>query len=328
VQTTQKPSTAGFDSGNGLTDSDIRVSQLSAGDSEHSWAIALFAHNCANTIQAALKSAVAAAGDHHVTIYVLANGCSDATINKVRACASSIPNLWLVEIPLADKANAWNIFVHDLLPEERTGTLETWFFMDSDVTLSPDSMKHLTSRLEDAPDAVAAGGMPGSGRDMDAWRRRMVYNSMLAGNFYALRGSFVQKIRKGQIRMPVGLIGEDFFVSWMVSSITWNDEEPTPGKRCVFDGRAEFMFRSLSLFRLPDFKTYLRRKWRYTLRGIQHHMLITLLLEEGLASMPATVNDLYLRAPLPPRRNWAGLLQTPLNLLATRKIKAIRRRSV
>lgn len=326
MQTTHPPKADAIDSSNGLTNSGAQVSQLSAASGDSPWAIALFAHNNADTIQAALNSVVAAAGDHAIPIYVLANGCTDTTIDKVRSSASSVPNLWLVEIPLADKANAWNIFVHDLFTEEQAGALETWFFMDSDVTLTPDSMEYLTSRLEDAADAVAAGGMPGSGRDMDAWRRRMVYNGMLAGNYYALRGSFVQRIRTAQIRMPVGLIGEDFFVSWMVANIMWKDMEPERRTHCVFDGRAEFQFRSLSPLRPSDYRTYLRRKWRYTLRELQYQMLVTLLTHEGLAAVPSTVGELYQRAPLPPRSNRTGILQTPLNLLAMRKIRSVRLR--
>jgi glycosyltransferase involved in cell wall biosynthesis len=323
VQSTRQPKTPEINSSEGLADAGIKISKLSAGDKDPHWAIALFAYNSAETIQAALNSVVAAA-DNDISIYVLANGCTDHTVDIVRSSAATLPNLWLVEIPHADKAAAWNIFVHDLITEERAGALEAWFFMDSDVTLAPGSMRFLTSRLEDAADAVAVGGMPGSGRDMDAWRRRMVYNGMLAGNYYALRGSFVNKIRQAQVRMPAGLIGEDFFLSWLVANISWDDTEPTRRAHCAFDGRAEFLFRSLSPLRPPDYRAYLQRKWRYTLRDFQHQMLIMLILQKGLGSVPLSVEELYHRAPLPVRPRWAGILQTPLNLLALRKIRSFR----
>ena len=327
MQTTYHTKTVGIHSNNAPINTDLRISQLSTGENKPRWVIAVFAHNEAKTIQAALKSIVAATADHDVSVYVLANGCTDATIDKVRSCAASLPNLWLVEIPVADKANAWNIFIHDLFTEEEASDFKTWFFMDGDVTLTSNSMPILASTLDDAQDAEAAGGMPGSGRDMDAWRQRMVVNGMLAGNYYALRGSFVQQVRKVQIRMPVGLIGEDFFVSWMVANIAWRDTEPARRARCVFNGSAEFMFQSLSPLRLSDYKTYLHRKWRYTLRDLQHQMLIMLLMEEGLTSMPSTVEELYNRAHLPSRLNWAGVLQTPLYLLAVLRIRSFRERS-
>ncbi len=324
---TNRAKTAGVDSGNTQINTDLRISQLSTGGNKPCCVIAVFAYNNAKTIQAALKSIVAATDHRDVSIYVLANGCTDTTIDKVRACSELMPNLWLVEIPEADKASAWNIFIHDLFPEEEASDFKTWFFMDGDVTLAPNSMPILTSTLDNSQNAEAVGGMPGSGRDMDAWRRRMVSNGMLAGNYYALRGSFVQQVRKAQIRIPVGLIGEDFFVSWMIANILWWDTEPERRSRCVFSGGAEFMFRPLSPLRLPDYKTYLHRKWRYTLRGFQNQMLIMLLMEEGLASMPSTVEELYRRVPPPPNLDWAGFIQTPLNLLAVKKIRSFREMS-
>jgi len=327
VQTTYHTKAVGIDSNNVPTNTDLRVSQLSTGENKSRWIIAVFAYNNAKTIQAALKSIVAATADHDVSIYVLANGCTDTTIDKVRSCSTLMPNLWLVEIPVADKANAWNIFIHDLFTEEETSDFKTWFFMDGDVTLTSNSMPILASMLDDSQDAEAVGGMPGSGRDMDAWRQRMVFNGMLAGNYYALRGSFVQQVRRAQVRIPVGLIGEDFFVSWMIANISWWDTEPEHRSRCVFSGSAEFMFRSLSPLRLSDYRTYLHRKWQYTLRGLQHQMLIMLLIEEGLTSMPSTVEELYCRVSPPSRLNWAGVLQTPLNMLAVQKIRSFRERS-
>lgn len=58
---------------------------------------------------------------------MLANGCTDSTAEQVRASAALLPNLWLVEINIADKANAWNLFVHDIFPMERLKEFETCF---------------------------------------------------------------------------------------------------------------------------------------------------------------------------------------------------------
>jgi hypothetical protein len=279
VQTTHHTETTESVSNEFPTNTDLRVSQLSASGKRPRWALAVFSHNEARTIRAALESIVGAAADHDVAVYVLANGCSDATIDEVHACSASIPDLHLVEIGMADKANAWNTFIHDLFSDEQADDLETWFFMDGDVTLAANAMPLLASSLHAAPDAEAAGGMPASGRDRDAWRHRMVMNGMLAGNFYALRGRFVQRLREFQIRMPIGLIGEDFLVSWLVANVAWGDKAIAAAPRSVFNAGAEFSFRSLSPWRPADYRTYLHRRWRYTLRGIQHHMLIVLLMK-------------------------------------------------
>lgn len=106
--------------------------------------------------------------------------------------------------------------------------------MDGDVTLTPDTLPLLASALDQVPSAEAAGAMPATGRDRDAWRRRMVENGMLAGNCYALRGSFVKALREREVRMPVGLIGEDFFVSWLVASDLWRGKVPSDEGHVVF----------------------------------------------------------------------------------------------
>lgn len=305
----------------------FRVSRLSAGTCDPAWVIAIFAHNESRGIRSALESVAATTGGREVEVYVLANGCIDSTVEQVRACASVIPNLWLVEIRVADKANAWNLYVHDILTAERVSQFDACFFMDGDVTLAPATMPLLATALDEVPSAEAAGGMPATGRDRDAWRQRMVANGMLAGNCYALRRSFVQRLRGSKVRMPVGLIGEDFFVSWLVASDAWRDDtRDAKDVRFVFHGDAKFFFRSLSPWRLADYRTYLLRKWRYTLRALQHQMLLFLLVDKGLSAMPSDVEELYCRAPLPSRLLWVGA-DTPLRLLAVLWIRRIRGRA-
>jgi len=289
-----------------------------------SWSLAVFAHNESGRIRTALESLVRAAADRDVEVWVLANGCTDSTTDEVRACTNVLPNLWLAEIDVADKANAWNVYIHELITPERAGEIETYFFMDADVTLEPDALFVLASALSQVPGAKAAGGMPASGRDKARWRGRMVRNGVLAGNLYALRASFVESLRQRNIRMPVGLIGEDLFVSWLVATQLGRTTGLDDGPQCIFGVGAEFSFRSLSPMRPGDYRIYLRRKWRYTLRALQLEMLMHVLRSGGMAAMPGHVNDLYLKAPLPSRLRWGGL-DTPLRVLAVLWIRSYRK---
>lgn len=308
--------------------SDFTLSQLSSGCSESNRSIAVFAHNEAKNIQQALESISVNARDKSITIYVLVNGCSDSTADKVRESAAHIENLWLLETDLADKAGTWNLFIHEVLSDKTLLEVETCFFMDGDVALAPDTLSLLASALDENPSAEAAGAMPATGRDRDAWRNRMVFNRMLAGNCYALRSSFIQHIRESDVWMPVGLIGEDFFVSWLVASDVWRQSlSELDGTRCIFHQKAEFVFRSLSPWRLSDCRTYLRRKWRYTLRGIQHQMLVLMLMCRGLEAMPRDVQELYRKGPLPSRLVWRGLLDTTMHLVAVQWVRAQRGKS-
>lgn len=305
-----------------LADDKYRLSRLSGEDGTGAWAIAVFAHNEAKRIGAALKSIVAAADGQVVEIYVLANGCTDSTSEQVRACAGFLDNLWLLETEVGDKANAWNLFVHEVLATPGGQPFGTVFFMDGDVTLEPGSMPLLASALVEIPSAHAAGGMPATGRDRDPWRQRMVQNAMLAGNYYALRGSFIGCLQERGVRIPLGLIGEDFLVSWLVSNDDWRGDSPrVNGPHCVFHTDALFSFRSLSPWRPADIRTYLRRKWRYTLRAVQHQMLMMLLIQQGVSAMPRDVETLYQLGPMPSRLQLAG--RDPLlRLVAVQWIKS------
>ncbi len=289
------------------------------------WSLAVFAHNESGRIRSALESIVQAAAGRDVEVWVLANGCTDSTTEEVRACATLLPNLWMAEIDIADKANAWNVYVHELITPERAAGIETYFFMDGDVTLEPAALALLASSLNDVPTAKAAGGMPATGRDRASWRARMVSNGTLAGNLYALRASFVRTVREKKVRVPVGLVFEDSLVSWLVA--TQLGETRTVGRdpQCIFCANAEFSFRSLSLRRPADYPFYMRRKWRYTCGGLQLEMLVNALRAQGLAAMPAHVHDLYVTGPLPSRVRWVGL-DTPLRLLAVLWIRAFRSR--
>jgi glycosyltransferase involved in cell wall biosynthesis len=289
------------------------------------WALAVFAHNEGPRIRAALESIVRAAGNKDVEVWVLANGCTDSTSDEVRACASVLPNLWLAEMEVADKANAWNVYVHELTSSDRAGEIETYFFMDGDVTLEPDALPLLDAALSEVPSAKAAGGMPATGRERDSWRARMVRNGTLAGNLYALRAGFVDCVRQQQIRVPVGLVFEDSLVSWLVATQFGQAAALDENPQCIFCLTAEFSFRSLSLTRPGDYPLYLRRKWRYTHGGLQLEMLMNVLRVKGLAAMPGHVNELYVNAPTPSRLRWVGR-DTPLRVLAVLWIRSYRKR--
>ena len=238
-----------------------------------------------------------------------------------------LPDLWLAEIDVADKANAWNVYVHELITPERAREIETYFFMDGDVTLERAALALLASSLDDVPTAQAAGGMPATGRDRDSWRARMVRNGTLAGNLYALRASFVDAVREQQVRVPMGLVFEDSLVSWLVATQFGRTSTAGRDPQCIFCANAEFSFRSMSLLRPADYPLYLRRKWRYARGGLQLEMLMNVLRARGLAAMPAHVHDLYVNGPLPSRLRWVGL-DTPLRLLGVLWIRSFRKRGL
>jgi len=115
-------------------------------DTVSPWPVAVFAHNEARNIIACLDSLQAAA-THPLACHVLANACTDRTEALVRDYAASHPDVHLVSIAPGDKANAWNVFVHEVVPRADTPC----FFIDGDVRAIPGSLDVMARMLAQTP---------------------------------------------------------------------------------------------------------------------------------------------------------------------------------
>ncbi len=277
--------------------------------------VAVFAHNEEKNIIACLDSLPRSASNRRIEAHVLVNGCTDHTLGIVSDYARE--HAWVVvhAVELGDKANAWNVYVHELAPRA-----DAHFFIDGDVEACPKALLNLQAALDREIQAFAAAAVPASGRGRTASIRSMLSTRELAGNLYALRGSFLQRLKAAQIRMPRGLIGEDSLVGALVKTdlepSTWDDH------RVVTDGQACFRFRSLSPFSLADWRLYWRRKIRYSLRRFQFLLLRDHFRNVGFSAMPARIESLYVTAADSPRLRltWRGL-NSLFDWLALRRIQ-------
>lgn len=246
--------------------------------------------------------------------YVLANACTDATESVVRRYAAEHPGVQLVSIALGDKANAWNVYVHEVAPES-----DVHFFIDGDVSACPGALTGLNSVLAQHPQANAASALPETGRSVVRTRRAMLEGKEIAGNLYALSGRFVNRIRNANLRMPIGFIGEDSLIGALAKwdldpNGTWKDDRIVP---C---SNAGFAFESVSPLSLADWKLYWRRRIRYSIRGYQIKMLRAALKQDGLAGMPQHISELYPGIVASYRVGWNGI-NTLFDWLALQRIR-------
>ena len=276
--------------------------------------VAVFAHNEAGNIRACLDSLLRPEGTNRLQIFVLANGCKDDTEAVVAEYARTHHNVRLCSILLGDKANAWNVYVHELAPEA------SWhFFIDGDVEAGPGALSALALALENDPLANAASALPTSGRGRDRTRAEMDTGRELAGNLYALRGTFLRRIRERRIRMPTGFIGEDSmvgaFAKWDLDpTAKWNNARVVP---CHAAG---FRYRSLTPLRLLDAKLYWRRRVRYGMRHWQLFMLQRHLYAGGaFETVPQDTQALCQRYLAQCRLRWRGA-ETVFDWLALRRL--------
>jgi glycosyltransferase involved in cell wall biosynthesis len=285
-------------------------------DTTFPWPVAVFAHNEARNIIACLDSLLAAA-THPLVCHVLANACTDRTEALVREYSADHPNVHLVTIALGDKANAWNVFVHEIAHVETP-----CFFIDGDVRATPGSLDAMAQALIQQPQANGVSALPRSGRGVAAFQRDMLKDNGVAGNLYGLRGSFVERIRTQAIKMPVGTIGEDALVGAMLK---WDLQGDTrwDNNRVVVAREAGFAFDSVSPWLPREWKKYFRRRVRYSVRGYQNKMLGRTIQPAGFAALPHHVRELYPRYPDVLKLKWRGL-DTLFDWLAIREIKEAR----
>lgn len=284
-------------------------------DTVYPWPVAVFAHNEARNIIACLDS-LQAATTHPIACHVLANACTDRTEALVREYAADHPHVHLVSIALGDKANAWNVFVHELAVCTETPC----FFIDGDVRAVAGSLDAMAQALAQHPQANGVSALPQSGRGVAAFQRDMLRDNGVAGNLYGLRGSFVERIRAQAIKMPVGTVGEDALMGAMLK---WDLQGDTrwDNNRVVVAREAGFEFDSVSPWLPREWKKYFRRRVRYSVRGYQNKMLGRAIQPAGFTALPFHVRDLYPRYPDVLKLDWRGL-NTLFDWLAMREIRS------
>lgn len=280
-----------------------------------SWSAAIFAHNEEANIIACLNAVLTQSDAEKNKIFVLINGSRDRTEHIVHDYAKFHSNVVPVKIVMADKANAWNEYIHNLAPPA-----SVHIFIDGDTQPLPGAFVDLASTLKKNPDSRAVGGLPASGRDREGWSLRMMKFGRLAGCLYALRGSYVDMLRSNGIRLPTGLIGEDLFLSCLVKEQFDNYALMFPSPYLIFAPAARFWFRSLSRLRLADWITYARRLTRYQIRDFQLALLLNYLTHRNVSDIPSNVHELYRQVDQLPSYQWRGRM-TPFHVLAIRNIR-------
>lgn len=192
-------------------------------------AIGIFAHNEEMRIAATLESLSrqdlfewASRNKVSVQIRVLANGCSDATVERSReACARLFAREEGIDasvslIERAGKSNAWNEYVHRFCAPEA----DCLIFMDGDIQfVGSETLRSMVSTLEETPLASVA---------VDTILKDIVFSPQqtaletisirtsemsragdpkIAGSLYVLRACVAKRIW-----LPIGLLVEDGFL--------------------------------------------------------------------------------------------------------------------
>jgi hypothetical protein len=175
------------------------------------WSVAIFSsREDVTTLSASIDAVRTAASGRGIVIDVMINGNADLA-DETTACVSAhasasdvADTIRVWSVPLADKANAWNQYLHHVWPRS-----EVTFFVDGYASVHADALKRLADGLRSSGRALAAAAVPSVGRSAAALRARMLKEPQINGSLYALRGETMDALRGGGFRMPLGLYQQD-----------------------------------------------------------------------------------------------------------------------
>jgi len=278
--------------------------------------VAVFAYNEAERIAACLDAIGECRDEADLRVFVLINGCTDATEQVVRAHRAAGFTLHPVVIGRGDKANAWNHYAHEIAPDDAI----LHVFTDGDMVIGRGSIAGFLRTFAADAEAHGSAGLPsGGGGRRNAFRDKLVREREMAGNLYALRGDFLMRLRQRGIRLPFGIFGEDGLVTALVKYDLDTRGAPNE-KRVTASPDATFNYKTLSPFRPGDLRIYRNRKMRYAVRQQQCNMIYPLLWEGGAEAMPSHVVDLYRARQAAMELRWNGI-DTVFDWIACRRIR-------
>lgn len=264
----------------------------SASRSTTPWCVMVLAHNEEARIVSCLDSVFAEDKGRGVDVYVMANGCTDRTEAIVREYRQKRPTVHLVSIKLGDKCNAWNVFIHETIPNYCPDK-DIYYFMDGDAKIVPGSLAALQAGLEHNTQAHAASAPPASGRSVEADRRELIQGRHLVANLYALRGSFARRLRDSSVRLPLKLEGDDGLVGMLVKWDLKPEADRADDQRIEPCPQAGFTFVSVDWRKVSDWRGYWKRMVRYGRRAYEFELLGPRLRRLGIAGLPRDISEIY-----------------------------------
>jgi hypothetical protein len=176
------------------------------------WSIGIFSSRetpevLGNTVNAALDAAIPS-----TLIDIVINGNPElvrslSSYLRTRVSLKEAEEIRVWSIDTADKANAYNRYIHAIWPEGRLA-----FFLDGYTRVFRDSLVLLAESLERMPTYLCVTGRPSHRRPWRASPERETNAGGLQGNLFCLRSSAMSELRRRGIRLPLGVYWVD---GWM-----------------------------------------------------------------------------------------------------------------
>lgn len=244
--------------------------------------VAVMAHNEERRIAACLASLPL--GDPHIAVHVVVNGSRDRTAEVARGFLG----VRVHEYAEGGKARSWNRFVFDTPGI----AARTFVFVDGDAEVLAGSIEALAHALDADPDANAAAGLPANGRRAQAYRQAVIRERGLFGDLYALKGSFVARMREAGLRLPDDLVGDDGLIGALAKTDLGTEEEWRDA-RVIACPQAGFLCEPTRLSSPRSLANQYRRMVNYSTRHFQNRMISAIMRGPGPAALPPRLALLY-----------------------------------
>ncbi|MEO1729485.1 MAG: glycosyltransferase family A protein [Pseudomonadota bacterium] len=244
--------------------------------------IVVMAHNEERRIATCLSSLPL--GTAGIEAHVIVNGSTDRTAEIARR----FPGAQVHEYSQGGKARSWNRFVLD-----EAGPAEAFVFVDGDAEIVEGSVEALLTMLSEHPQANAASGMPCNGRGVEAYRQEILDEHGMFGDLYALRGSFVERMRESGIRLPEDLIGDDSLIGAMAKTDLRNEDHWDEARVQPCEG-AGFLCEPTQIT-LGSLAGQYKRMINYSVRHYQNRIVSEIMRGPGPVGLPPSLASHYAR---------------------------------
>ncbi len=264
------------------------------------WAIAVFCRNEADMLDGCLRHLAIETNKYEdILIYVIINGSTD----KTKIIAEEHKKLFhnnfkILEIKFPDKTNSINQYIHlDGL------TADIFFFIDGYARISEYSLRNMAATLMACPMANAVGAFPLAGRSAAAQRQSMREYRDFHGSLFGLRGTFVERIRSQNLRLPVGLYRGDGLLGSMVRYDLDAVGDAWIPERVVLCESAGWTVPQPSALKIKDYIRFFRRRVQQARGRIEISAINRIISANNFSGLPKYADDMlieYLRNdPLP-----------------------------
>ncbi len=246
--------------------------------------IVVLAHNEERRIAACLRSLPL--HERGFETHVVVNGSTDRTADIARNFAEQSDRIHVHEYAEGGKSRSWNRFVLD-----EASPAHAFVFVDGDAAITPGSIPALLATLAEHHDANAAAGLPRNGRGAEHYRAAMIRDHGLFGDLYALRGSFVDRMRANGIRLPDDLIGDDSLIGALAKTDLANEDDWRDARIMPCE-RAGFLCEPTQAS-LASIRGQYARMINYSVRHYQNRIVTHIMRGPGPHALPRTIASLY-----------------------------------